>query len=228
MASTSRRFRSTSLGVFAAAAALVAGACGGGTPATSSPTASTGPSPTATAAPSASAIPSPSASPSPTAESPSPTADATTEPSASAAAADPTEGLTIAEPYALEPLDDASAAAFEEGVGESLGAMGDVIEFGALTVTRDGEDVGVVMAMAFPGVPGAEEPEFFRSVMGGVAGSSGGEVEETTIGGKTVGLTEGGGAAFAGYQEGDTVIFAVSQSIDESTDIVTALIEANG
>jgi len=205
-----------------ALAALLAGACGSTAP----PSASAAASIAATATPqaTATATTAPTQTPDPT---PSPTEEPTEEPSPSEAANDPTEGLAIGDPYELEPLDAAAAAFFESSIAEGLGSLGGIIEFGAVAVTLEGEDVGIVMAMAFPGFPGVDDPSFFASVMGGVAGSSGGAVEETTIGGRTVALTEGGGTAFAGYQDGDTVIFAVGPTAEDATAIVTALIEAN-
>jgi hypothetical protein len=210
-------------GAAIALATLLVAACG----ATASPSPSAaGTTATATAAPTPTATPepTPTATPEPT-QTPDPTPSV--EPSGSEAAVDPTADLEIAAPYELEPLDEASAAAFEAGITQGLGAMGEVIDFGAMTVTRDGEQVAILLAMAFPDFPGSQDPSFFQSVMGGVAGSSGGQVETTTIGGKTIGLIEGPSASFAGYQQDSTVIFAIGPSIDESTEVVTALIEAN-
>ena len=214
-------------GIALALATLLAAACGP----TAAPSASVAVTPSAAASDTAEATSTEAVTPSPEptpSETPDETDEASASPTASEDDVDPTADLTIAEPYALEPLDDVSAAAFQTGIAESLGAMGEVIDFGAMTVTRDDAQVAILLAMAFPEFPGMEDPSFFESVMGGVAGSSGGEVETTTIAGRTVGLVEGAGTAFAGYQQDATVIFAIGQDMDEVTEVITALIEANG
>lgn len=220
---TTNRSRSTSLMAIAAVALLV-GACGAAAP-SGSPNASVAASPS----PTASAVE--TASPPPTEEpttSPSASPDETTGPSASSGGADPSEDLTIGAPYELAPLDPTTADALETGLTKGLGAMAEVVDVGALEVRKDGTEAGFLIAMAFPDFPGVEDPAFFKSVMQGAAGSSGGTVTETTIGGKTVGLLEAPGTSFAAYQEGDTIIMAFAADPDEVTGIITALIEANG
>jgi hypothetical protein len=116
----------------------------------------------------------------------------------------------------------------QAGISEGLGSMSEIVELGAVGVTRDGTDEGFVLAIAFPDFPGTEDPAFFESLLQGAAGSSGGTVEEATIGGTAVGLIDSPSAPFAAYQDGTTVIFVYGQSLENVRAIVEALIEANG
>ena len=172
-----------------------------------------------TTAPTTSASQAAQATPSPTA---TPAATASTSAAASPAV-DPTAGLSIAPPYTLAPLPAAQAAAFEAGMKAGLGAMSSFLQVGAKQVNKGSTNDGLVLAMAFPGVPVSSS--FLDSVAGGAAGS-GGKVTSTTIQGHDVKLIETTAAHVAGYLHGSIIVFAYTQSQAESIAVLTAVIKA--
>ena len=192
------------------AISLFAAACGS----------SSAPTTTASASPAAAATASAAASVAATsAESASPAA-------ADSPAADPAASLSIAAPYTLAPLEATQAAQFEASLKAGLGAMASIVQVGARQVKKAGASDGLVLAMAFPGVPVSNTSSFLDSVVGGAAGA-GGKVTSTTIQGKDVKLIEGSQTHVAAYLHGSTIVFAYGQTADETLAIITAVIQAS-
>jgi hypothetical protein len=191
------------------AIALLAGACGTSAPTTSA-TASPRAAATASAAASVAATPVTSASPA----------------AAGSPGADPAAGLSIAAPYTLEPLDPTQAAQFEASLKAGLGALSSIVQVGARQVKKAGTNDGLVLAMAFPGVPVSNTSSFLDSVVGGAAGANG-KVTSKTIEGQDVRLIEGTGTHVAAYLRGSTIVFAYGQAAAETEAIITAVIQAS-
>jgi hypothetical protein len=191
-----------------AAIALLATACGSATAPTTSPTAS--PAVATTPSPAASAAATPAASASSAA--------------AGSPGADPAATLSIAAPFTLAPLEAAQAAQFETGLKASLGAMASIVEVGARQVKKSGTNDGLLLAMAFPGVP---VPGSFLDSIAASAGGSNAKVTSRTIEGQDVRLIEGTGTNIAAYLHGSTIVFAYGQTADESVAIITAVIQAS-
>jgi hypothetical protein len=201
--------RAPHLGILTAlaAVALLAAACGSSTAPTAPPAGSPA---AATAAPAAT----PAATP----------AAATASPAAAGSpGADPAAGLSIAAPYTLAPLEATQAAQFEASLKAGLGAMSSIVQVGAREVKKSGANAGLLLAMAFPGVP--VPGSFLDSIAGGAAGSSG-TVSSTKINGQDVKLIEGPNTHVAAYAHGGTIVFAYGQAAADATGIITAVIQA--
>jgi hypothetical protein len=200
--------------VLAAIVVLAVAGCGSAAPASSgapssAPASSAPASQAATASASASASPSAAAS------------------AATSAAVDPMDDISVAVPYALAPLDEATASTFENQMKTGLGALGSLINVGARTVTNTGAPAGIVIAMSFPGIPGTELPTFLDSVALGAAGSAQGKTTSRTIDGQDVKVIETERGSFALYKHGtDTVVMTVGQTTDQAVAIITAIISA--
>jgi hypothetical protein len=191
-----------------AAIALLAAACGG----------SSAPTTSASASSAAATTPSPAAS---AATSPALTAS---PPAAGSPGADPAATLSIAAPYTLAPLEGAQADQFEAGLKASLGAMASIVQVGTRQVKKSGANDGLLLAMAFPGVP---VPGSFLDAIAASAGGSNAKVTSRTIQGQDVRLIEGTGTNIAAYLHGSTIVFAYGQTADESLAIITAVIQAS-
>jgi hypothetical protein len=138
------------------------------------------------------------------------------------------DSISIAAPYAFQPLDASTAAGFESQMKTGLGALGSLINVGARTVTNGAVPAGIVVAMAFPGIPGTDSPTFLDSVAMGAAGSAQGKTTTRSIDGQDVKIIETAQGAFALYKHGaDTVVMAVGQTTDQAVAIVTAIIQAS-
>ena len=184
-----------------AAIALLAAACGGST----APTASTSVSPAAVAT-----------------ASPAATPAATASAAAGSPGADAAASLSIAPPYTLAPLDAAQAGQVDQ-VKNALGAMSSVVQLGVREVKKGGTNDGVLLAMAFPGVP----VPGFLDAFAASAGGADAKVTSRTIGGQDVKLIEGTATHVAAYAHGSTMVFVYGQSADETLAIVTAVIQAS-
>jgi hypothetical protein len=134
--------------------------------------------------------------------------------------------VAIAEPYNVVPLDAASADEFETAIKAGLGAMSSVVQIGVRQVNKGSTNAGIVVAMAFPGVPGTNTAVFLDSVAAGSAGATG-KVTKTTIGGQDVRLIDSPSAQGAVYRRGDMIMFAYSPTLAESIAIITAIIRAS-
>jgi hypothetical protein len=184
------------------AIALLAAACGTGS-ASASPAAQT------TASPSAGAG----------------TAGGSGSPNASSSAAgDPIADLSIAPPYTLDALDAGQQAQIEQ-VRNGLGAAASVVQVGARMVRKSGSSAGLLLAMAFPGVP-LNSASLLDSIVGGAAGSAGGTMTTRTILGQEVRLVEGTTTSVAGYPHDGTIVLAYGRSLSEAVEIITAVIQA--
>jgi len=196
--------RLTFIGI--AAIALLAAACGSSsaptTAATSSPAA-------ATASPAATVAATPAATES---------AGAAGSPGADAAAS-----LSIAAPYTLAPLDAAQAGQIDQ-LKNSLGAMSSIVQVGVREVRKGATNDGVLLAMAFPGVP---VPGSFLDTFATGAGGPGAKVTSKSINGHDVKLIEGSSTHVAAYAHGSTMVFVYGQSADETLAIITAVIQAS-
>jgi hypothetical protein len=181
--------------------ALLAAACAGST----APTASTSAS---AAVATASPVVTPAASASAVAGSPG---------------ADPAATLSIAAPYTLAQLEGAQAQI--DQITNGLGAMASIVQIGARQVKKAGSNDGLLLAMAFPGVP---VPGSFLDTFAASAGGADAKVTSQTIGGQDVKLIEGTSTHAAAYAHGSTMIFVYGQSADETLAIVTAVIQASG
>jgi hypothetical protein len=190
-----------------AAIALLAAACGGSTAPTASPTASPAAATTASPASTVGATPASTAS----------------QAAASSPGADAAAGLRIALPYTLEPLDASQAGQIDQ-VKNGLGAMASVVQVGVRQVKKAGANDGLLLAMAFPGVP---VPGSFLDSMATAAAGSNGKVTSQTINGQDVKLIEGSSTHVAAYAHGSTMVFVYGQSADETVAIVTAVIQAS-
>jgi hypothetical protein len=200
------------MAALAAVLTMAVAACGS----TPSPETSTAPTSTATASAPATA--------SPTASPPA-TASATT--ASPGATVDPMEDISIAAPYTLDKLDPSTAAAFETQMKASLGALGSLIQVGARTAKLNGAAAGIVIAMAFPGIPGTDSPTFLDSIATGAAGSANGKTTSRTIDGQDVRVIETASGGFALYKHGtDTVIMSVGATPDKAVAVITAIIKA--
>jgi hypothetical protein len=208
------RGRPARLGLLIAALSLIAAACG--------PTVSPSPSATVTATP-------PAPTPSPVASAlatPAPSAPASPAGSGSAAI-DPADDLTLNAPYEFAPLNALLEEQLRASMTASLGSMSSIVQVGAREVRKDGASAGFLIAMRMPGVPGIEDPSFLDSIVGGAAGSSGGQVEERQIGGQPVQVVVSPAATFGVFQVDDVFVFAYGTTEPDMTGIVEALIEAN-
>lgn len=202
--------RKASVAVIIGAFAL--GACGGGNP-SAAPSTATAASP----APSV-AVTAPPATTEPTT---APTVAATTAP-----AGDPSADLKIAAPYSLEPLDEQLAAAFVTAMEGSLGAMGDLIEFGFRSAVKDGDTEAWVIVIRFPDLPMTNKALLDQISEGATGG--GGTVEEVTIGGEPARVISAQGQSMVVTLVGDDVVMVVGFiSKKSSIDVATALVEAN-
>jgi hypothetical protein len=180
--------------------ALLVAACGGSSAPTTSPTAS--PAAATTPAPAATASSAVAGSP----------------------GADPVATLSIAAPYTLAPLEASQSAQFETGLKASLGAMASIVQVGARQVKKSDANDGLLLAMAFPGVP---VPGSFLDAIAASAGGSNAKVTSRTIEGQDVRVIEGNATNIAAYLHGSTIVFAYGQTVDESVAIITAVIQAS-
>jgi hypothetical protein len=185
--------------------ALLVAACGG----------STAPTTSASASPAAAATPSPAAT---AATSPAATASA----AAGSPVADAAASLSIAAPYTLVQPEGAQAQI--DQIKNGLGAMASIVQIGARQVKKAGSNDGLLLAMAFPGVP---VPGSFLESFAASAGGTDATVTSRTIGGQDVKLIEGTSTHAAAYAHGSTMVFVYGQSADETLAIVTAVIQAS-
>lgn len=208
-----RRHPARRLALFAATVALAAAACGG----------SSSPSPVATATPTA--VP-PTATPEPSiAVTPEPSVAAT--PAGSASAADPTEDLAIAAPFALEPLQGGMGELMRDTIQQQLGSLAGAIPIGARQVSRDGAPAGFVLAMDVSGIPGSDTDAFATSLLQGLQGAAGeGQVRQEEIGGITVSVIEQAGQGIAVHQQDGLVLMSFGLPSSATVEIAEALIGA--
>jgi hypothetical protein len=164
------------------------------------------------------------ATPSPAVQA-TPTRPASASTAPSSPAGDPLAGLSIAAPYTIAPLDAGQAAQIEQ-VRNGLGAMATVVQIGARMVKKSGTGGGLLLAMAFPGVP-LNSAALVDSVVGGAAGSAGGTMTTRTIGGQEVRLVEGPATSIAGYPHEGAIVLAYGRTLSEAVAIITAVIEAS-
>jgi hypothetical protein len=188
-----------------ATVALLVAACGGSTAPTASQTAS------------AAAIP-----PSPAATSPGTPAASASTAAGGSPAADAAASLSIAAPYTLAQLEGAQAQI--DQITNGLGAMASIVQIGARQVKKAGSNDGLLLAMAFPGVP---VPGSFLDTFAASAGGPNATVTSRNINGHDVKLIEGSSTHAAAYAHGSTLVFVYGQSADETVAIVTAVIQAS-
>jgi hypothetical protein len=170
------------------------------------------------------------ASPSPAAQgTPTRAADPSTAASSTVgspvAGLDPIANLSIAAPYTFEPLDAAQAAQIQQ-IQNGLGAMATIVQIGARMVKKSDTSAGLLLGMAFPGVP-LDSAALVDSVVGGAAGKAGGTMTTRTIGGQQVRLVEGPTTSIAGYPRAGTIVLAYGRSLSEAVGIITAVIDAS-
>ena len=192
--------------------AFALSACGGGTP---TPGPSTAPvtSPAPTVAATTPAVTS--------APSAAPSVAATTAPGG-----DPSANLKIAAPYSLEPLDEQLAAAFVSAMEGSLGAMGDLIEFGFRSAVKDGDTAAWVIVVRFPDLPITNKQMLDQISEGASGGDS--TVEEVTIAGEPARVISAQGQSMVVTLVGDDIVMVIGFiSKKSSIDVATALVEAN-
>jgi hypothetical protein len=192
--------------------AFALSACGGGNP-----------SPAPSTATAASVAPTVAATPPPATTEPTtaPTVAATTAP-----AGDPSANLKIAAPYSLEPLDEQLAAAFVSAMEGSLGAMGDLIEFGFRSAVKDGNTAAWVIVVRFPDLPMTSK-QLLDQISEGASGG-GNTVEEITIGGEPARVVSAQGQAMVVTLVGDDIVMVIGFiSKKSSIEVATALVEAN-
>ena len=140
--------------------------------------------------------------------------------------ADPAASLRINQPFGLATLPAATADTLQATFTKDLGAFGKAVRVGARAVTRDGSNVGFVLAVGFPRQTldattyadavatleaGAEQSFAKRQILNV-------EVTTGTIGGGEVGL----------FRVGDTLVIVLGATSAVVVPIVTALINANG
>jgi hypothetical protein len=154
------------------------------------------------------------------------TTGATSSPSApGSAAGDPIADLSIAPPFTLDALDAAQQAQIEQ-VRNGLGAAASVVQVGARMVRKSGSSAGLLLALAFPGVP-LNSATLLDSIVSGAAGSAGGTMTTRTILGQEVRLVEGTTTSVAGYPHEGTIVLAYGRSLSEAVAIITAVIQAS-
>jgi hypothetical protein len=159
-------------------------------------------SPTASLAPSATPSPEPTASPSPTA-SLSPSA----MPSASTAA-DPADGLAIAPPYTLAPLDPTLEASLRQQYAASAGAFASLIGVGGRQVVANGVPVGSVIVIGLP--PGVMSDATYQAMLSGITSSAGVTLKTTTIAGTEVSSGSAGTGNLGVYRNGDRIVMVIA------------------
>jgi hypothetical protein len=192
--------------------AFVIGAC--------SPAASVAsPSPAPTTAPAATASLTPAPSPTPT------SAPSATPAPSTAAAADPAEGLKIADPYTLTVLDPALETTFRQQFTAAAGAFGSLIGIGGREVIDKGALAGYVIVFGFP--PGAMNDTSFQSMLAGMATSSQMTFTTTTISGVQVSTASSAGGTYALFHVGDHVIMLITLQAETAPAVAKALITAN-
>jgi hypothetical protein len=161
--------------------------------------------------------------------SPSPAAQPTPSPAPSTVSdsgvGDPLAELSIAPPYTLDVLDAGEAAQIEQ-VKSSLATAGMAVRVGARTVKKSGTFGGLLLAMAFPGMP-LNTAAVIDSVVGSAAGSGAGTMTRRTIGGQDVRLVEGPATSVAAYPREGTIVIAYGRSLSEAVEIITAVIQAS-
>ena len=188
--------------VAVALAALVVAACGAAATPVPSPT----PSPSPTVAPTPSPTPTPAASPSPL--------------------PDPSEGLAIAAPYTLEPVEPAIGAALDAAMRSALGSMATVVQVGARTAATGGVTASYVVVMRIPGVP-MSSPAFLDGLATGVAGE-GGKYASKTILGTSVRVVSARSGGMVVFITGDRIVIVVGAADAVELAVATAIIQANG
>jgi hypothetical protein len=147
----------------------------------------------------------------------------TASPGAGGSSADAAASLSIAAPYTLAPLDAAQAGQIDQ-LKNSLGAMSSIVQMGVREVRKGATNDGVLLAMAFPGVP---VPGSFLDTFAAGAGGPDAKVTSRSINGHDVKLIEGSSAHVAAYAHGSTMVFVYGQSADETLAIITAVIQAS-
>ena len=173
----------------------------------------------ATASPAATVTPTVAATPAPT------VAASVAAPSASAKV-DPAEGLNIATPYSLAPLNPALEAGLEATMAASMGSMSSIVQIGARTAEKAGVTQSYVIVMRLPGIP-ITGPGFLDSVAGGAAGTTG-QITKQTVLGQTVEIVTAGTEVNMVFILGDRVLFIGGAQQDVELAVITALIQANG
>ena len=176
-------------------------------------------SPAASVAPSLTPSPEPTASPSPT---PSPSPSAT--PLASTAA-DPADGLKIAAPYSLTPLDPALEASFRQQFTATAGAFASLIGIGGRDVVKSGALAGFALVIAFP--PGIMSDATYQSMLAGLASSSKITLVKMTVSGVDVSSGSNGTGNLGVFRAGDHIIVVVTPTSAELSGVTRALITAN-
>jgi hypothetical protein len=101
--------------------------------------------------------------------------------------------------------------------------MASIVQVGARQVRKSDANDGLLLAMAFPGVP---VPGSFLDSIATSAGGANAKVTSRTIEGHDVRLVEGAGTNIAAYLHGSTIVFAYGQTADEAVAILTAVIQA--
>ena len=216
--------RSAGAVVAALVLAVVFAACGSSTASSAAPSAAS-PAIQPTRAPETPSQAPATAAPPTQAAAPSPSAAA---PASGSAAADPTTGMKIEAPYALEDLDALSASALSSGLQKGLGSFASVVKIGVKQVTQGADKPGILLVMAFPGVPGATAATFLESVVGGsIASTNSKIVKRASVNGHPVIVASSASGAFAAYQRGEGVAFVYAPTAAAAEAIVTAVIKAS-
>ena len=102
--------------------------------------------------------------------------------------------------------------------------MASIVQVGARQVKKAGSNDGLLLAMAFPGVP---VPGSFLDTFATGAGGPDAKVTSKSINGHDVKLIEGASTHVAAYAHGSTMVFVYGQSADETLAIITAVIQAS-
>lgn len=215
-----RAGRLTAAPLIALVFALSVAACGSSTTITASPSPSA-----STSTPSADlSTPSPAASPS---EAPSASATPIGSPAASRAPSpsDPANGIAIAPPYQLSPLDPALETTFRQRFAESTGAFASLIGVGGRTIQTNGSLAGYLFVLSFP--KGLLSDAAYQAMLNGLETSSQVTFAATTISGVKVSTGSTATSGLGVYHSGDKVIILMAPTASSLIPIATALISAS-
>jgi hypothetical protein len=102
--------------------------------------------------------------------------------------------------------------------------MSSVVQMGVRQIKKAGANGGILLAMAFPGLP---VPGSFLDTFAPSAAGPNGTVTSRNIEGQDVKLIEGSGTHVAAYAHGSTIVFVYGQTADETVAMITAVIQAN-
>jgi hypothetical protein len=131
--------------------------------------------------------------------------------------------LSIAAPYRLEPVDEATAAALAAGLSAGRSPRPNDGRLTVRQVTKSGVDAGLLLGMTYPP---PTTPSWFLEVMREMSRSSGKDVTTRAILGHDVVVTGFNSTNIAAYLHRSTIVIGFGESSDDAVSVITAVIQA--